>query len=171
MDTTKAKKLPKENVKLKKAALFSKRRITGHMVRKALGLIVTMALIFCICFVILYPLFTKIVVSFMEEQDIYDTTVNLIPRHFTLWNYTMAWEGLVYPTSFVNTLILSLFTGLASVISTSLVGYGFARFKFPLKKLRVDFFSEGSLDVTILTHVSPFCFIASYLSGCFRYIL
>lgn len=134
MDTMKVNQAPAETIKLKKVPLY-KRRITAHMVRKALALVATLALVICICYVILYPLFTKVMVSFMEEQDLYDSTVNLIPRHFTLENYKMAWEGLEYIPSFVTTLILSLFVGIVSVISTSLVGYGFARFKFPLKKV------------------------------------
>ena len=96
--------------------------------------ILHMALMICICYVILYPLFVKVITSFMEEKDLYDSTVQFIPKHFTWENYVRAFSGLNYLTAFINSLMLSAFVGIANVISSSLVGYGFARFKFPLKK-------------------------------------
>ena len=49
-----------------------------------------------LCFLILQPLFNKIAVSFMSEQDLYDSTVVTIPRHFTLDNYRVALKLMDY---------------------------------------------------------------------------
>lgn len=35
-----------------------------------------------ICFTILYPLLTKLSMSFMDETDLYDRTVKAIAKHF-----------------------------------------------------------------------------------------
>ena len=43
-----------------------------------------------ICFTILYPLLTKISMSFMDETDLYDRTVKVIAKHFTPENYLEA---------------------------------------------------------------------------------
>lgn len=92
-------------------------------------------LVICICFIILFPMFSKIVVSFMEERDLYDATVKYIPRHFTVQNYVMAFKGLDYILSFLFTLLISAGTGVLTLICSAMVGYGFARFQFPLKRL------------------------------------
>lgn len=96
--------------------------------------LVLMILMFGLCFTILQPLLNKIAVSFMEEQDLYDQTVVTIPRHFTMDNYKVAWQLMDYANSFVNTFTLATAVAVLQVISTLLVGYGFARYDFPLKK-------------------------------------
>jgi len=44
-------------------------------------------ILFGLCFLILQPLLDKLSVSFMSEEDLYDSTVISIPRNFTLDNY------------------------------------------------------------------------------------
>lgn len=90
-------------------------------------------IIFGICFIILQPLLTKISVSFMAESDLYDASVEYIPREFTLINYKNALASMEYGTVFLRTMGLSLLTSLLQLISCTIVGYGFARFKFPFK--------------------------------------
>ncbi len=94
---------------------------------------VMMILLIGLCFMILQPLFNKISLSFMEEQDLYDSTIITIPRHFTLENYEIAIKLMDYWNSFVNTFTLATGVAVLQVISTLLVGYGFARYNFPLK--------------------------------------
>ena len=42
------------------------------------------------CFVILYPILMMVSKAFMERGDIFDNTVILIPRNFTLQNFDIA---------------------------------------------------------------------------------
>lgn len=97
--------------------------------------IIRAVLVIGICFIIVYPLLIKLSVSLMSEKDLYDTTVKYIPKHVTLNNYVMAWKGMDYPVTLVRTLILAVVTSVLQLASSTLVGYGFARFKFPLKNL------------------------------------
>lgn len=92
-------------------------------------------LIACICYTILFPLFTKVLVAFMQEKDLYDPTVKYIPKHVTLGNFRSAVLGLNYFKALINSLLLSLGVGLLTLISVTLIGYGFARFRFPLKNV------------------------------------
>lgn len=92
-------------------------------------------LILGICYYILYPLIAKAFSSFMAEIDIYDTTVGMIPRNWTLVNYQRAFLGLEYLKSALSTLGLTLLNTVTQIAACTLVGYGFARFKFPLKSL------------------------------------
>lgn len=97
--------------------------------------IVRMILLFGMCFLILQPIFNKISISFMAEQDLYDGTIIAIPRHFTTENYKLAASFMEFRKTTMNTLIVSLTVALLQIAVCTLVGYGFARFEFPLKKM------------------------------------
>ena len=90
-------------------------------------------MMFGLCFLILQPILNKISVSFMEEQDLYNSMVVNIPANFTTANYELAAEFMGYGEALKNTLIISLTIAILQVSMCTLVGYGFARFKFPLK--------------------------------------
>ena len=87
------------------------------------------------CFVILYPILTMISKAFMERTDVFDNTVILIPKHFTLQNFEIAVILLDYWKSLGNTLLLSLLVTVLETASCLLVGYGLARFRFKLRGL------------------------------------
>lgn len=91
-------------------------------------------LMFGLCFMIIQPMITRLSMSFMTEQDLYDSTIVLLPRHLTLENYKIVADLTDLPKSMLNTLWLSLLMSVCQIISTTLVAYGFARFEFPLKK-------------------------------------
>ncbi|MGL4737187.1 MAG: carbohydrate ABC transporter permease [Cellulosilyticaceae bacterium] len=90
-------------------------------------------LLFGICFVILYPILTKFMVSFMSIEDAYDNSVRYIPKNFTLSNYVNALKILEFKdivwTSFLVPGILSA----VHMCSSTLVAYGFARYNFKFK--------------------------------------
>ena len=83
-----------------------------------------------ICFVVLYPLVTKICFSFMTVKDVYNPNIVFLPKNFTWKNYQVSIELLEYGKTFFHTVTLSLFSSLVQLISALMVGYGFARFKF-----------------------------------------
>jgi len=83
-----------------------------------------------LCFIILYPLFVRFSVSFMTVEDMFDASVQFIPRDFTLENFYIAWEYMDYPRTFFNTLLLVGSVSLFQLLSCTLVGYGFARYRF-----------------------------------------
>lgn len=88
-----------------------------------------------ICYYILYPLIVKLMLAIMDKTNLYDITVGLIPHDFTFSNIQKVWKALDYPKSFLNTLWVTLLTTCTQLISCTLVGYGFARFNFPMKRL------------------------------------
>ena len=98
--------------------------------------IVRAVLLFGLCFLILQPIFQKISVSFMEEQDLYNPIVISIPENFTTENYTICakTELMGYGEGLRNTFVISLTVSVIQIIMCTLVGYGFSRFKFPFKK-------------------------------------
>jgi len=70
----------------------------------------------------------------MEEKDLYDPTIIVVPRNFTLNNYKLVSYLISYWKVLRHTLGISLIAAFAQLACATLVGYGFARFKFPLKK-------------------------------------
>ena len=111
----------------------------GYLLRKrimaALISIARFILLFGMCFMILQPILNKISVSFMTEQDLYNPIVISIPEHFTTENYRLAAELMNYKKAIVNSFIISLTIAILQIAVCTLVGYGFARFEFPFKKL------------------------------------
>lgn len=111
-----------------------KKRITKNQVRKGFFRLFHFVLVFGICFVILYPLLFKICTAFKGPNDLLDKTVIYLPREFTVSTILNVFRGMDYPRALLNTLVLSLLVSGLAVVSCTLVGYGFGRFRFPLKK-------------------------------------
>lgn len=153
--------------KMSKFKSFRERnkKTNGYLLRKAsfnvAYKIVRFVLLFGLCFLILQPILNKISISFMQEKDLYDSTINVIPRNFTLSNYKIAIYLMSYWKALGNTAMISLLVSVLQIISCTLVGYGFARYKFPLKGLWFGF--------VILVIVIPPSTIQSSLYLNFRY--
>lgn len=92
--------------------------------------IVRGVIILGICYVIFYPLIVKISSSLMREVDMFDNMVQFVPRMLYLENYRIVWEYMDYPVTFRNSLVLTLMVSLMQLASCTLIGYGFARFKW-----------------------------------------
>ena len=86
-------------------------------------------------FVILYPLVYMVSCAFRERIDMNDPTVMWIPRHFTLDIIRETMDAMDIWNTLRNTLVLNIGCSLVQVISCSVTGYGFARFKFRGKKI------------------------------------
>ena len=97
------------------------RKSNGYLLRKVsfnvAYKIVRFVLLFGLCFLILQPLLNKISISFMEERDLYDSTINVIPRHFTLDNFKIAADLMDYWAALGNTLWISLLVSILQIIS------------------------------------------------------
>ena len=88
-----------------------------------------------ICYMILAPVFGIISNSFFSNKDAYNPMVYLIPQDPTLERYEMAIEILDYLPTMLKSLAFSVILMLIQIFTCSMVGYGFARFDFPLKGL------------------------------------
>ncbi|MBR2925264.1 MAG: carbohydrate ABC transporter permease [Clostridia bacterium] len=114
------------------------RRSGGYLLRHTLSKkIVSIGralLMFGLCFMIIQPLLIRFSTGLMQEPDLYDSTIVLVPRHLTLDNYRIVGELTDMPRSMLNTLWTSLLVSVLQVVSCTLVAYGFARYEFPLKK-------------------------------------
>lgn len=94
-----------------------------------------LVIIIGICYVILGPIIGIISSSFFSDADNYNPMVYLIPQEPTLERYKLSMQYLDYWKTMGASLIYSVTLMIIQVIVCSMVGYGFARFNFPLKKL------------------------------------
>lgn len=108
------------------------------LIRKSKGLLLStirMLILAGICFVILYPLLMKVSISFMSMSDLYDSSVLFIPKHPTLQNFRLAAETVDYWKTLLISVAFVAIQSVLAVLSSLLVGYGFARFEFKGKRL------------------------------------
>ena len=125
--------------KIKKTKNFWERNrmSEGYLLKKTvMGIcvqIIRALLLFGMCFLILQPILNKLSISLMKESDLYNPLVVNVPLHVTAANYQLAADFMGYGKAFMNTLFISLSIAFLQIAVCTLVGYGFARFKFPLK--------------------------------------
>ncbi|MBQ5884312.1 MAG: carbohydrate ABC transporter permease [Clostridia bacterium] len=114
-------------------------QVTSYKIKrealKYLVLFIKYLILISLCYVILYPLFSKVAISFMTKQDLYDASVNLIPHNATLQNFKVAIETVKYIPSLLKSISFTFIVSALQIISSLLVGYGFARFEFKGKNI------------------------------------
>ena len=89
------------------------------------------------CYIMLYPLLFMVGASFKTNEEIFGS-LKLLPQNPVFDSYQRGWRGTgqySFATFYINTFLLVIPTVLFTVISSVLVGYGFARFQFPFKKI------------------------------------
>ena len=109
------------------------------LIKRKTGKVVFAAVrgILCIGFAytILYPLLMMLTRAFMSADDLYDNSVIWLPKTLTLDTVMAMMKVLRYPTSLWNSIWVSLVITALQLISCMMAGYGFARFKFPLRNV------------------------------------
>lgn len=106
--------------------------------KKTISNIIYHVLVCAFGLVMIYPLVWMEMSSFKDTNTIFTTATSLIPEKFTLQNYVNGWKGFAkvgFGTFFKNSLFISITATIGTVLSSSVVAYGFARCKFPGRKL------------------------------------
>lgn len=85
--------------------------------------------------VCVFPFLWMISTSFKTMAEVYRMPPTFIPRNPTLSNYSQGWAYADFTTFTKNTMFVAVTATVGTVISSSLVGYGFARFKSRLSGL------------------------------------
>ena len=88
------------------------------------------ALLIGAVYVFLFPFLYMLITSVKSSKDLSDVSVNWIPTSLKFSNFTIAARVLNYGTAFVNTLTMTLLSDLGHVLSCSMAGYAFARYRF-----------------------------------------
>lgn len=97
--------------------------------------IASYALLIVMTIVMIYPLLWLFFGTFKTNAEIFGNS-SLFPSSYSLSGYIEGWKGsgqYTFSTFLKNTFVLVIPVVLFTVLSCSIVAYGFARFKFPLK--------------------------------------
>ena len=114
---------------------FKKKMLGSNEKRGVVMSIVVYVLLITIAFIYLYPVLYMFSRSLMSSKDLLDSSAKWIPSALTAQNYTDAIATLDYWNSLWKNIQIAVLPTIAQVFICSMVGYGFARYKFPGKTL------------------------------------
>lgn len=89
-------------------------------------------------FAMLYPILWMFASSLKPNVEIFNNAMSLIPSEFMWENYTVGWQGFGrtgFDVFFRNSFTITFFVVLGSILTASIVAYGFARLEFKFKSV------------------------------------
>lgn len=114
---------------------FSDKQKNARMISSIFWKIIRGILLVGLCFIIVIPLVRKLITALMPEQDLFIPSIYWIPSKITFENFKIAFQLMNYGKYAINSALLTLLVSVLQLISSVLVGYGFARFEFKGKKI------------------------------------
>lgn len=110
--------------------------VFGTRERQGLGQqIAVYGLLIIIGFIFIYPILYMISTSFMDRNDLLDSSVKWLPSSLYIQNYIAAAKSMNFWKTLGKGVIIAGVPTLFNVLTGMIVGYGFARYEFKLKKL------------------------------------
>lgn len=131
------KKHPNEilsNLKLR-WSLFTRKYASLTGAKHIIVRLVMYLLILGLAFVFLYPFLYMIATSLMSNSDLNSTSVHWFPTEVKFENFSIALQLMNIKRYAINSGVVTVIATLGHVIACSFIGYGFARYNFPLKKV------------------------------------
>ena len=104
--------------------------LSGYFLTNLAIAIFRLVLMVGISYIVIFPFISKITSSIMAPEDFIDVTVRLVPKHISFDIYEAIVKELGYLDALGNTFVLSFSTAVIQMLICSLIGYGFAKFKF-----------------------------------------
>ena len=101
------------------------------------NILTTYLVIAVIGIILLMPIIYMFFAVFKTNEEIFGS-ISILPKQYNFSNFFEGWKSggkYTYSTFFKNTFLLVFPVTAFTVASSSLVAYGFARFKFPFKKI------------------------------------
>ncbi len=150
---------------------LTKKLKTSNTWIKAVVNVFRFILMMGVSFVILYPFFARIAGSFMTKEDVVDSTISLIPKHFTLEIYSALIAENHYVEALLNTIFLSIACALIQTLVACLIGYGLAKFKFKGNGLVMILvvvtmiIPHSTLQLALMQHFNQFDFFKLFAFG------
>ncbi len=111
--------------------LLARNQFTGHALKRFLSRAIVFILLLDVAFIFLLPVMRMTSTAMMGTTDQHDPTVVWIPHQFARENFERSFAALDYWVSLRNTILVALGAAILQTLSAALVGYGFARLKFP----------------------------------------
>ncbi len=155
-----------ENAAVRRGALKASSAIRQGRVLFTLFLYVFLSVV---AFVFVYPFLYMIITSMKSLEELFDLSINWIPRAIHFTNYTYAWNLLGYTAHFPISLGVTIVSIVIKITCCSFIGYGFARYRFPGKRILFTL-SILSIIMPVQTILLPQYLIFSSLSWTGSYL-
>lgn len=120
-------------------SLFSRKYANLTGVKHIIVRLAMYLLIIGLAFVFLYPFLYMIATSLMSNSDLNSSSVHWLPTEVKFENYAIALQLMDIGRFLKNSLFVTVAASFGHIIACSFIGYGFARYNFPLKKLLFAF--------------------------------
>lgn len=106
------------------------RYIFGRRISDRVWPVFRFLILFGLAFVIMQPMLYMISTAIRPQSEMSDPSVMWIPKTVTIGNIQDVWTATNYPALIGNTLLVNIICSVLQVVTCSITGYGFARFKF-----------------------------------------
>jgi multiple sugar transport system permease protein len=106
-------------------------RRTRRQSRSRVANAVRWVLLIFFTLVFMYPFAWLLAATFKPRGEVFDN--RLWPKTFTPENYALVWEKLPLLNWIGNSVLIAVLSATLITLSSSLVAYGFARFRFPFR--------------------------------------
>ncbi|MFN2196280.1 MAG: carbohydrate ABC transporter permease [Anaerolineales bacterium] len=125
--------------------------------RKAIETIVWYVILLSVAVITVFPFVWILFTSFKGPFDpIYSVPPQLIPRDFTINNYTRVWDLLPVGRFYLNSVVATFAIVIFNVLFTSLAAYPLAKMKFPGRNLIFYMLLATYIVPPVLTSIPSF---------------
>ncbi len=116
---------------------YGKRSLGVKATKRSMGVgrIFGFLMLFVVSFLMLMPVFFMISTSLKTNTEILRFPPTIIPQEITFNNYLLIFDQIELSTYYINSIIVSVFVVIGTILSSTLVGFGFARYRAPGKKI------------------------------------
>lgn len=114
--------------------LYKKYENLGFRVKKKITFIIGRIFLYFVliemAFLFILPFVYILTTSMLTVEDYLDPTVTYIPTSIEWSNFGKAWKALDYPSSFLNSVIISFGSAILQSVACAIAGYSLGRYKF-----------------------------------------
>lgn len=103
----------------------------GSLIWKILRFVILLGL----SYILIYPILYMVSLSVRPLSQMMDPSVTWIPKEYTISQFQVAFKTMKYVSAMSTTVVMDIVSTVLQLISCSMVGYGFARFKFKSSNL------------------------------------
>src|SRR5256885_13465432 len=111
------------------------RTSNGHLPRKITGNTIWYIVAIALSVMMLFPLLWMLTIALKGNNDVYKIPPEFWPKEFHWENFINGIQSINFGRLFMNSLTITVLNTLGSVVSSTLVGYGLARIRFPGRKI------------------------------------
>lgn len=90
---------------------------------------------FLLVLFVLFPIFWMVTSAFKTSAEIIQPVPTVFPKNFVLDNFRKILTDKYFPRYFLNSITIACVVTLVAVLGSTLMGYVFAKFTFPLKNI------------------------------------